>query len=90
MQKIINNKYLNGFLILLLYSAIFHFIVLIYRSFAERTIYTLNFFSILSLDILFPNLFKNTPSGNVASLIVAVLVYLIVLKTQKIFIEKIN
>jgi len=88
MQKMIKNKYLNAFLILLLYSAIFHVFVLIYRSFAERTIYPLNFFSILNLDILFPNMFKNTISVNAASFLVVVIIYFLILKYQKISIDK--
>ncbi|MDP2741685.1 MAG: hypothetical protein Q8O66_03310 [bacterium] len=87
-KKIIDNKYSNAFLLLLLYSAIFHFIVLIARCFLEKSIYPLNFFTILNLDILFPYLFKNTPTYDFISLVVVLIVYVILIRKQKFFIEK--
>lgn len=87
-KKIIKNRYINAFLLLLLYSATFHFLVIVFRSFAQRNFYPLNFFGILNLDILFPELFKNTLSGNIASIIVVVVIYYVIFKTQRLSMEK--
>jgi len=87
-NKIIKNKYLNAFLLLLLYSAVFHFIVLVLRCFLEKTVYPLNFFNILNLNFLFPSIFKDTLSGDVISVIVVIVIYLFLLKKQRLLIEE--
>jgi len=82
-KKIAENKYVNAFLMLLLYSAVFHFCVLVYRVFAEKTFYPLNFFSILNLDVLFPDIFKNTITSDLISLLAVAMIYFFILKFQK-------
>ncbi len=77
--KIVKNKYVNSFFAFLLLAAIIHFLILAYRTIAERNIYNLNFFAVLNLDALFPNFFKDNFAGNLTSFLFAGIVYLILL-----------
>jgi len=77
--KIVKNKYVNSFLLLLLFTAIIHFLVLCFLFIKSRDIYFLNYFSILNLNYFVPN-FLNSFIGNIFSIIFVIILYLIILK----------
>ena len=81
--KIVKNKYLNSLFLLMLLSAIVHMIILTFLSLSRGDLYILNYFNILDLDILFPNIFINNFISNLSSLILMILLYIIILKTNK-------
>jgi len=82
-MKIVENKYVNALLILMLFSAVVHTLVLFSISFSNGDLYIFNYFNILDLDILFPLIFKNDFLGNFASLIIIIATYFIILKSNK-------
>jgi len=79
--KIVKNKYLNSLFLLMLFSASVHMLILFYLAFSRGDLYILNYFNILDLDILFPLIFRNNFFGNFTSLIFAVLLYILILRT---------
>ncbi len=81
--KIVKNRYLNALFLLMLFSAAAHMIILVFRSLAEKSIYPLNFFHILTLDVLFPEMFGNNLLINIASVLFMISCYLILLALQK-------
>lgn len=80
--KIVKNKYLNAFLLLMLFSAIVHMIVLFCWFLASKDIYVFNYLNILNLNYFYPDL-----SGNiwwyVLSVVSVILTYLIILFINK-------
>jgi uncharacterized membrane protein len=80
--QIVKNKYLNALFLLMLFSAIVHMIILFYLAIVNGNFYIVNYFNILSIGSFFPNIF-NSFWGNVFSVVVAVLIYLIILKINK-------
>jgi len=81
--QISKNKYINALAILALFSAAVHMTLLSYKAIYEKDLYILNYFNVLDLDIFFGNAFKNF-WGNAISAICAGLIYLIILKTNKL------
>lgn len=77
--KIVKNKYINSLLLLMLFSAIVHMVILCYFAVELKDVYILNYFNILDLDLLFGEIF-NSINGNVISLLCIVLIYLVILK----------
>ena len=77
--KIVKNKYLNALLLLMLFSAIVHMIILFLMTISTFDIYALNFFNILDIDVLFPALFFNSTLSNISSVIFILSIYLIIL-----------
>lgn len=77
--NIVKNKYLNALFLLMLVSAAVHIIILVIKSFAEKSIYPLNFFHILNLNYFFPNVFKDSAAMNIASVIFLASFYLLLL-----------
>ncbi|MEK7665029.1 MAG: hypothetical protein AAB361_02735 [Patescibacteria group bacterium] len=80
--KIFKNKYLNALVLLMVVSVIIHMLILIFIAVKSLNIYILNYFNILDLDILFPGIFKNTPYGNLISVITALFLYFAILTVQ--------
>ncbi|MBX4201064.1 hypothetical protein KW786_02960 [Candidatus Parcubacteria bacterium] len=81
--NITGNKYIDAALALMLFSAAAHMAILFFLAIAWRDIYILNYFNILDVDLLIPYDFNNLAS-NAAALAVAVLIYIIILKTNKL------
>lgn len=77
--KIVKNKYLNTFFLLMLFSAMIHMLVLFALAITSKNIYVLNYFNILDLDLIFPLLLNNF-WGNVASAVTVVLLYWVIFK----------
>ena len=80
--KIVKNKYLNALLILMMFSAGVHMLVLSCLAVASGSLYVLNYFNILDLDLFYPNIF-NSFGGNIFSIFFVVAIYSIILKTNK-------
>lgn len=80
--KIADNKYLNALFVLMLGSAIAHMALLFGFAVAERDWYLLNYFRILDLDRLFPNIPGNF-AGDIFSWAVMGAVYAAILKFNK-------
>lgn len=80
--NIVKNKYLNALLILMLFSAIVHMLVLFIVAVISQDMYMLNYFNILDLDLFYPNVF-NSPAGNIFSGLIVVAIYLFILKKNK-------
>ncbi len=78
--KVVKNKYLNALFLLMILSAVAHMLNSIFIAVKSFDIYILNYFNILELDILFPNIFKNTPYGNLSSFVVVLFLYFVMLK----------
>ncbi len=80
--KIVENKYLNALFLLMLLSAIIHMAVLFCFAILSHNAYSLNYFNILDLDLLYPNLF-NGIAGNIFSIIFVIFLYFIILAVNK-------
>ena len=80
--KIVKNKYINALFILMLFSAIAHMFILFWWALKSANLYALNYFNILDLDLFYPNIF-NSLSGAVFSVMLAIVIYLIILKNNK-------
>lgn len=81
--KIVKNKYINSLFVLMLFSATVHMIVLFFVAFSRGDLYIINYFNILDLDVLIPQIFGNNFFGNFFSLIFVAVLYLIILKVNK-------
>lgn len=80
--KIVKNKYINALFVLMFFSAAVHMLVLSCLAVASGSLYALNYFNILDLDLFYPDIF-NSFYGNIFSIVFVVAVYLIILKTNK-------
>ena len=80
--QIVKNKYWNALLLLMLFSAIVHMIILFYMAGANRNFYFVNYFNILNISSFWPNIF-NSFWGNIFSVITVAIIYLIILKINK-------
>jgi len=80
--QIAKNKYLNALLVLMLFSAIAHMAALFILALAGGNVQVLNYFNILDIDALIPNLL-NGFAGNVISWLIAASLYLVILKINK-------
>lgn len=83
-MKIVKNKYVNSLLLLMLFTAGIHMLILLFVAFSRGDLYILNYFNIVDLDILLPQIFKNDFLGNFASLVFATGIYFLILKSNKI------
>lgn len=81
--KLVKNRYINALLILVLFSAAVHMLVLFFVAITSGDFYVLNYFNILDIDYLVPGIL-NSPLGNAASLIFAGIIYLAILRKNKI------
>jgi len=81
--KIVKNKYLNALLLLMFVSAVIHMAVLFCAAAASGNLYILNYVNILGLDLFYPNL-GNSAAGNAFSLIFMGVLYIIILKANKV------
>lgn len=79
---IVKNKYLNAFLILLLISAVIHFILLLGRALFFGDWQALNYIHILDIDWYVPGLLAGA-AGEAISWAIAGGVYLAILKLNK-------
>ncbi len=81
--KIVRNKYLNTLLLLILFSAIAHIIILFYIVVQTGDFYTLNYFNVLDITYFVPN-FSNSLWGNIISVVFLVFIYFVILLVNKI------
>jgi hypothetical protein len=80
--RLAKNKYLNSFLVLLLVSAVIHFILLVSKTLATGDLHVLNFFHILDIDWFAPGLSAGF-GGDIISWITAGILYIAILKLNK-------
>ncbi len=81
--KIVKNRYLNALLILLLFSAILHAVLLLFLVLKTKDLYVINYFNILGVGYFYPNIF-NSFLGNAFSIVSIVVIYLVILKKNKL------
>ncbi len=86
--RIVKNKYLNALLLLMLFSAIIHLLILFYTALTTQDLYVLNYFHILDITYFFPNFFKNR-LGNIISILFVISFYVVLLKID-LLLNKIN
>ncbi|OGZ68968.1 MAG: hypothetical protein A3D44_00175 [Candidatus Staskawiczbacteria bacterium RIFCSPHIGHO2_02_FULL_42_22] len=77
--NIVNNKYINALLLLLLFSAVAHVAILLYAFLMSGDFSLINYFNILDLAYLFDNFFNGVTNDIFATIFVVVL-YVIILK----------
>ena len=75
-MKFISNKYIIALKNVMLFSAIFHMIMIAIYSIVKMNTVKFNFFNILDLDLFFPNMIKGNLS-QIFSIIAFVIVYCI-------------
>jgi hypothetical protein len=80
--KIVQSKYLNTLLVLMLFSAIVHMLILGYFALISGNPYVLNYFNILDIDNFFPG-FLDSVEGNAFSLVFVGGLYLFILAKNK-------
>ncbi len=80
--KIADNKYVNALLVLMLFSAIVHMIILFVVAIASRDMYVLNYFNILDVDLFHASIFSSG-AGNLFALVAVVGIYLGLLKFNR-------
>ncbi|OGZ65425.1 MAG: hypothetical protein A3C50_03740 [Candidatus Staskawiczbacteria bacterium RIFCSPHIGHO2_02_FULL_43_16] len=80
--KIVDNKYLNALLLLMLFSAMVHMLILFVFAVISKDVYVLNYFNILDIELLYPNVF-NSALGNGVSVFCVVILYLVILKYNR-------
>jgi len=78
-KKLIKNKYINAVLLLMLFSAIAHMVILFFIAIWQGDLYFLNYFNILSISYFIPN-FLNSFWGNIASFVFVSFLYFVILK----------
>jgi hypothetical protein len=81
--QIVKNKYINSALILMMFSAAIHMLILAIIAIRNMDLHILNYFYILSVDYFFPN-FLHSFSGDIISIIFTGVIYLIILKKNRI------
>lgn len=79
--KIVQNKYGNAVLLLMLVSAIVHMAILGYLAIQSKNWYLLNYFNILDVDLLTKNTFDSA-YGNMVATATMIGIYLLILKKQ--------
>ena len=80
--KIVKNKYINALFILMLFSAVTHILIVFYSAIISGDLYIVNYFNILDLDLFYPDIF-NSFIGNIFSMLFVIVIYLIILKSNK-------
>jgi hypothetical protein len=78
MRKISENRSIDAFLKLILFSGILHIVIVIIACVRQRSLQPLNYFSIIELDQIFPRLTANF-AGDVGALLSMLCVYIIFL-----------
>ena len=78
MIQIVKNRYIDALLKLILVSAIVHMVLLIIYSVITGDFVILNYFNILDIDLIFPNVIEGTVS-QVLSVLATVIVYVLIL-----------
>ncbi|OGZ64011.1 MAG: hypothetical protein A2998_02405 [Candidatus Staskawiczbacteria bacterium RIFCSPLOWO2_01_FULL_37_25b] len=81
--QITGNKYINALLLLMIFSAAIHMLILIFIAIKTSNLYFLNYFNILSISYFIPN-FSNSFWGNIISFVFAAVLYFIILKINKL------
>jgi len=81
-MKIVENKYINALLLLMLFSAIVHMLVLFAIALTSGNLHVLNYFSILNLNYFIPG-FSNSFGWDVISFAGMAIIYLVILKNNK-------
>jgi len=72
--RIVNCRYLDALLKLILFSALVHIVILVIHAVRERDFSVMNYFNILDLDFFFPGIEEGVLS-NVLSVVVMVVIY---------------
>lgn len=80
---IVKNRYVNAMLILMLFSAATHLLIIFFSMMMSGDLYLLNFFNIVGVSYLIPN-FLNSFSGNLLSFAFAAALYLIILRYNRL------
>lgn len=78
MMQISKNRFLDALLKLMLFSAMLHIVVLACVSVAQLNFSPLNYFSIVSLDVLFPAI-SDVPVSQGLSLLIVIILYTVIL-----------
>ncbi len=71
---IVQNKYLNALLLLMLFSASVHMVILIVWAIMQRNLDYLNYFNILTLNYFFPGVFEGWGASGI-SLATVIVIY---------------
>ena len=82
MRRIVDNRYLDALLKLMMFSAIIHIIILIPCALVTGNGMLMNYFNILDLDLVFPGV-ENGALSQVICVVVAVAVYCAMFFTNK-------
>ena len=77
--KIVNNKYINAVFLFLLFSATVHALILLISAAISGNLHILNYFNILGLNYFIPAFLNGLP-GDIVSFILALIIYLVILK----------
>ena len=80
--RIVRNKYLNALLVTILFSAVFHIVILFSWFVYRLDYYVLNYFNILDFDLFIPG-FAASSVGTILSWVVFIGFYLIILRKNK-------
>lgn len=56
MKRFLENKYIDAFLKMLLFSAVFHFSLIIVYSISNFSMSQMNYFNVIGLNLFFPEL----------------------------------
>jgi hypothetical protein len=74
MIQIVKNRFVDALLKLILLSAIFHMALLILFSIVNLDLVILNYFNILDIDLLFPNIIEGVLS-QLLSIAMVIIIY---------------
>jgi hypothetical protein len=83
MITIVKNKYLNTLLLLMLFSAVAHMVVVLFIAVVDWNVAALNYFQIINLDYFFPVLSSGFWSDIAAAATVAALYIIILVINRK-------
>lgn len=81
-MKIVKNKYLNALLLLMLFSAILHMVILGMMALASKSVHVLNYFNIVNLPYFIPGIPQGA-LGDGLSFVFVIVLYAIILKLNK-------
>ena len=76
-MKTSENRYIDALIKLILFSAVFHIILIIIYSIVNLDITHLNYFNILDIDLFFPGIIDG-PLSQVFSILMIAIIYLII------------
>jgi uncharacterized membrane protein len=72
--QIVKNRYFNALLLLMLFSAFVHMVILFIVAIFSLNLHVLNYFAIVDANYIIPSFF-NSSQGDAISFIVVVLLY---------------